>query len=225
MTAEALRVKVFADLEAVGFRPAKSLPDPDLGQSIRPPDEIAARLLALDSVFTWAAFSEVDVASDRIEDYIDRNGLRDWLAEDERAIVALPRTEAHESHADTVGWRLENMWALAWVLGFDPEPTIEANQIGDDVVQAVIYDFLPGLGGTVDALLAKARPRSIEDVIALEYRFYCAHNAVRSAQLGRKTVPKGFHPVVHGGAIHERRHALSWCLAPGVDWDDVDLST
>ncbi|APW61964.1 hypothetical protein [Paludisphaera borealis] len=61
MTAEALRAKVFAELEAVGFRPAKSLPDPDLGQAIRPPDEIAARLLTLDSVFTWAAFSGVDV--------------------------------------------------------------------------------------------------------------------------------------------------------------------
>lgn len=56
-------------------------------------------------------------------------------------------------------------------------------------------------------------------------RFYCCHNAVRSAQLGGKTVPDGFHPVMNGGVIHERRHALTWCLSPGVAWDDTDLST
>lgn len=42
----------------------------------------------------------------------------------------------------------------------------------------------------------------------MEYKFYCAHNAVRSAQLGRATVPAGFDTVTHGGTVHERRHAL-----------------
>jgi hypothetical protein len=59
----------------------------------------------------------------------------------------------------------------------------------------------------------------------VEYRFYCAHNAVRSARPGGRTVPDGFHPVMHGGAVHERRHSLSWCVAAGVTWDDTDLST
>lgn len=117
------------------------------------------------------------------------------------------------------------MWPLAWVLGFDPEPSIESSQIRADITRSMIYDFLPGLGRTVADLLAKAAPRPSEEVIALEYRFYCAHNAVRSAQLGRKTVPEGFHPAVHGGAVHERRHALTWCVTPDVDWDGMDLST
>jgi hypothetical protein len=147
------------------------------------------------------------------------------MTEDETAIVALPRAEAHESHVDNIGWRLENMWALAWVLGFEPEPGLEAAQVGDDVTRPMICEFLPGLDATVDALLAKSRPRLAADVIAMEYRFYCAHNAVRSAQLGGDTVPEGFHPVMHGGAVHERRHSLSWCIAPDVAWDDTDLST
>ena len=53
----------------------------------------------------------------------------------------------------------------------------------------MIYDFLPGLDRTIADLLAKAAPRDTADVIALEYRFYGAHNAVRSAQLGGDTVP------------------------------------
>lgn len=225
MTAEELRAQVFADLEALGFRPARSLPLPDVGVQVRPPGEIAARLMALDAVYTWVSYPEADVASERIEGYIDRNGLLGWLTEAEAGIVSLSRDEACESHINTIGWKLEDMWPLAWALGFDPEPALEASQIEPDVTRPLIYEFLPGLERTVADLLAKAAPRTPEEVIALAYRFYCAHNAVRSAQLGGKTVPDGFHPVVHGGAIHERRHALSWCISPGVSWEDADLST
>jgi hypothetical protein len=181
--------------------------------------------MALDALFAWVAFPEKAAATDRVEKYIDRNGLRDWLTEEESAIIALPRTKAHASHVDNIGWKLENMWALAWVLGFEPEPGLEASQVGEDVTRPMIFEFLPGLDGTIDGLLAKVSPRSAPEVIAMEYRFYCAHNAVRSAQLGGDTVPEGFHPIVHGGAVHERRHSLSWCIAPEVAWDETDLST
>jgi hypothetical protein len=225
VTAEALRARVFAELESLGFQPAKSLPLPDLHLPIRPAREIAARLMALDALFTWVAFPEKAAASDRIGKYMDRNQLREWLTDDESKIVSLFRAEARKAHVDSIGWKLENMWALAWALGFDREPAIEGSQVGEDVTRPMIYEFLPGLDGTVAKLLAKATPRTAAEVIAMEYRFYCAHNAVRSAQLGGKTVPEGFHPVVHGGAIHERRHSLSWCIDPDVSWEDTDLST
>jgi hypothetical protein len=225
MTAKALRAKVFADLEALGFRPAKSLPLPEMNQPLRPAAEVAARLMALDALFTWVAFPEKSAATARVEKYIDRNGLRDWLTEDESKIIDLPRAEAHRAHVDNIGWKLENMWALAWVLGFDPEPGLAASQVGDDVTRPMFFEFLPGLDGTIDGLLAKCSPRSAAEVIAMEYRFYCAHNAVRSAQMGGQTVPAGFHPIAHGGAVHERRHSLSWCIAPEVAWDETDLST
>lgn len=225
MTAESLRAKTLADLEALGFRPAHSLPPPDLTQPVRPPAQVAARLMALDALFTWVAFPEKSVATARVQGYLDRNHLRDWLTVDETAVVALSRGEAHQTHVDNIGWRLENMWALAWVLGFEPEPDLEAAQIGEAVSRPLIMEFLPGLDSAVDALVAKATPREAADVIAMAYRFYCAHNAVRSAQLGRDTVPAGFHPIRHGGAVHERRHSLSWCIAPDVAWEDTDLST
>ncbi len=225
MTAEQLRETTFADLNALGFRPATSLPNPDTTQQLRPAAEIAARLMALDALFTWVAFPEEVAKTDRLTAYIDRNGLRDWLADQESPMVALPRAKARKKHGDTIGWRLENMWALAWVLGFDPEPDLAAAQVGESVTRPLIYEFLPGLGAAVADLLEKTRIRPTADVIALEYRFYCAHNAVRNAQLGRDGVPPGFHPVVHGGAVHERRHSLTWCLSPGTVWDDTDLST
>lgn len=95
----------------------------------------------------------------------------------------------------------------------------------DRVTIRALFDFLPSLDHTIDAFLAGCTPRPDGDVDALEDLFYCAHNAVRSAQLGQDTVPPGFHPVADGGVVHERRHALTWTLSPGVAWSDTDLST
>lgn len=62
-------------------------------------------------------------------------------------------------------------------------------------------------------------------VLKKEDLFYCLHNAVRSAQLGRKTVPLNFDPIMNGGVIHERRHSLTWMVSKDIDWDETDLST
>jgi hypothetical protein len=223
--AAALRQQVLQSLEGKGFRPARWLPPPDLARQVRPAREIAARLMALADLFTWASAPESAVASDSLRKHLKQNGLRDWLTAEEAEIVVLPRAKAQQDHGDNIGWKLENMWPLAWVLGFELEPTIEAAQIDNAVARAILLKFLPGLDGTVEQLVQKSQLRPAAAVIALEDRFYCAHNAVRSAQQGENTVPEGFHPVVHGGAVHERRHALTWCLSPGTTWDDTDLST
>ena len=89
-----------------------------------------------------------------------------------------------------------------------------SGQVPNKISRAVVLDFLPGIDASVDDLLERAQPRTEEDVVELEDVFYCAHNAVRSAQTGSQTaVPKDFHPVRDGGAIHERRHALPGRLA------------
>ena len=81
----------------------KSLPLPDVDQLVRPPAEVAARLMALDALFTWVAFPEQHAAATRVEKYLNRNGLREWLTEEEARIIALPRPQAHESHVDNFG--------------------------------------------------------------------------------------------------------------------------
>jgi len=225
VTPEELRSRIFAELEAAGFRPAKSLPLPDLEQTTRPAREVAARLMALHALLAWVAIPEQRAATPALNSYMERNELRSWLTAEELAIVDLPRHDASEKHLNNIGWRLENMWPLAWVLGFQPAPDLGASLISDEVIQAMMSEFLPGLDADIAAMLTRSVARSSVEIVEMEYRFYCAHNAVRSAQLGSDTVPAGFHPIVHGGAVHERRHSLSWCIAPGVDWGDTDLST
>jgi hypothetical protein len=220
-----VRSEVLAFLEARGFQPARWLPLPDMQRTLRPVDEIVRRLMGLAALFTWVSAPDDAVSKDQLRDYIRENRLRAALTDEEAGIFALPRQQARAEHADSVGWRLENMWPLAWVLGFEPEPDLAASQIDESISREILFEFLAGQERTVEQLVEMSRPRDAAAVIGLEDRFYCAHNAVRSAQLGEPTVPEGFHPVVHGGAVHERRHSLTWCLSPGVAWDDTDLST
>ena len=50
-------------------------------------------------------------------------------------------------------------------------------------------------------------------------------SAVRSAHLGRRTVPRDFDLDFGGLLIAARRHALAWCLSPGKSWAKTPLDT
>jgi hypothetical protein len=220
-----LRAESLAFLRSLGFKPVNNLPQPNLGRMLRPTTEIALRLLALGGLFCWASAPEDRIKTVILKAAMKSKGISKFVTADEREILQLPRSEAREQHCDVIGWRLENMWPLAWVLGYPKEPTLDATQIGGEIIRSLIFDFLRGMDLNLESLIRECTVRSNQEVIAMEDRFYCAHNAVRNAQLGRDTVPEGFHPVQHGGAVHERRHSLTWALSPGVAWDDTDLST
>jgi hypothetical protein len=223
--APTVRAKNLRLLARRGFRPAPSLPLARAPSRLRPIVEIAARIFALDAVCAWVMEDSAETPDARIRSYAARNRSTKWMTRDERAIFKLPKARARALHVDTIGWRLENQWALAWVLGFSPAPAVDGKMIPNRVFRSLALEFMPGLTKTVADLVAKAKPRPETEVIALEDLFYCAHNAARSAQLGGRTVPRGFDPVSGGGVIHERRHALTWCLSPGVPWEETDLST
>lgn len=212
-----------------GFFSAPSLPLPSARTSclghLRSIKEIAGRLFAMDCTFTWVAYSVEDVESKRILAYRDRNGLDEFLTQEEKDILELSREDAAEQFVDTIGWKLENMWALAWVLGFSVPPGLFGGEIPAEVTQQIIHNFLPGLGKTVADLLSKCTPCSERSVCEHEDLLYVIHNAARSAQMGESTAPAWFHPIVDARAIQERRHALVWCLSPGNDWENIDLST
>ncbi len=192
---------------------------------LRPLEEIVARALALKALFAWAAVPEEFVAGDAVTQFLDSNNLRAALTDKERAIITQERTAARAAYQDTIGWKLENIWPLAWVMGFAEQPAIEADVIAPAIQSELLHRFLPPFESSLREFQAELSPRPVDEVRALEDLFYCAHNAVRSAQLGSNTVPNGFHPILHGGVVHERRHALTWCLSPGIEWEQTDLST
>lgn len=224
--ANSVRDHSFNYLRQRGFQPANWLPLPDVTAQLRPESDIAARLLALAAVFTWTSAPEDAVATKDIRRHIKSNRLRHWLTEDEFEIVRMDRSEAHAEHVNMIGWRLENMWPLAWTLGYETTPGVYPSEEDNDICRDILFEFLAGTDDTINDLVSRASIRPRKEVIIMEDRFYCAHNAVRSAQLGNmETVPEGFHPIEQGGAVHERRHSLTWCLSPGTDWAETDLST
>ncbi len=227
---ERIRTSSMAILAAGGFHAAESLPTLNhragVPAKLRSPRDIALRVMALKALFIWASVPESAVASDRIVGYVDRNGLRKHLTSTELKIISLPREQAMTQHGDTIGWRLENIWALCWLLGYNTPPDPMSGQLPDKITESIILEFLQNLDSSVDDLISRSEPRTLSEVLELEDTFYCSHNAVRSAQTGStESVPADFHPVFDGGAIHERRHALTWAISDGVSWDDTDLST
>ena len=201
-------------LNEKGFRVAPSLPTERYGE-LRPQEEIEHRLDALISLVLWVTAPPGVLNDEALKEKALSGDLAAWLTEDEKAIFQLDQAPAQAELSDTIGWQMENVWGLAWVLGYNIAPPLQGQLQGEQA-----RDLILGFGIEGDRQL-----RPVEEVVKMEDLFYCAHNAVRSAQLGGDTVPEGFDPMGDGGCIQERRHALTWCLSPGVDWEDTDLST
>jgi len=210
-------------LSRAGFIVAPELPLDDDAPQLRPIIEIAKRFLALQAVYAWCSVPADELASDDIKIFVAANHLETWMSPNERKMFAVKRGTALETFAATIGWRLENMWPLAWVLGFEPAPTFDGAMIDQDVGHRMVVGFGGALQLSLADFIAASKPRRVDDVIALEDLFYCAHNAATQAQAGGATVPNGFDPVINSGVILERRHALTWCLSPGIDWDNTNL--
>ena len=212
-----------------GFTAAKGLPTfkrrAGLGGKLRSQKEIINRLLCNYLVISWVALPEDRISKQELLDLAKKNQLEDHLTESEQKILDSNREEAATQFIDSIGWKLENVWALAWVLGFEFTPEVYDRQIDQETITDLFRFLTPALEGRKE-LVKNISPRSLEEVAQLEDIFYCAHNAVRSAQNGNpETVPKNFDPVAQGGIIHEKRHSLTWALTPKVKWEKTDLST
>ena len=214
-------------LGSLGFRVSPGLPLGPRRDSVglRPIEEIARRLWGLNCLFGYVAAPAKKIPTMRICKCMLRSDLRSILTPDELIVIDGWRSKSQSRHIDTIGWRLENMLPLAWICGFSLELDVDGDMLEGEPVNDLIEGFLGSLDQSVIGWLSDKAIRIEQEVIEKEDLFYCAHNAVRSAQLGDPTVPAGFDPVVCGGVIHERRHSLTWALSPGVDWDDTDLST
>ncbi|MEQ8210867.1 MAG: DUF4272 domain-containing protein [Lacipirellulaceae bacterium] len=234
-TPQEMRDANIAFLNEHGFRPATWMPLPcaigvtsdDIGfagGTLRPELEVANRLLCHCAVFAWG--SAPPDFEQRVTDFIATNGLRDLMTEDETEIIDLSKDDASAQFSHAVGWRLENMWSLAWILGATDEPSATTGQLPQEISGALMSLFLPDFTVTAESLVTQGQTQPIENIVQMEDLFYLAHNAVRAGQTGHpEQVPDHFDPIGDGGAIHERRHSLTWSLAPGAAWNETDLST
>jgi hypothetical protein len=204
-----------------GFRPSTSLPT-EFDKQIRPALEIAQRLHAIKALVLWLMVPEEDLSDEKILNYVAQNQLEQLMTEDEKIILSIPRDD--EDARNMIGWKFENAWPLVWYFGYQ-EPSILGNMMTGEQMQDILMNYTCRLDENLEEWVQSKPTISEELLIKKEDLFYCLHNAVRSAQLGSDTVPKNFDPIGNGGVIHERRHALTWMLSKGIDWDETDLST
>jgi hypothetical protein len=163
--AVAIRKKVFEKLNKQGFQPATHLPLPDVTRRLRDKDEIIGRLMALGVAFAWASAPPEVVGDDLLRNYFKANQLSRSLAPEEVAILKAPRQEAMRQYGKQVGWRLENMWPLAWVLGFDKQPNISASQIAGEVTDGILFGFLRKFEASRDEIRAKSKLRELKSSV------------------------------------------------------------
>ena len=216
-----LRLKNISICLNAEFRPASSLPT-EFERQIRPTIEIAQRLNAIKALILWLMIPEENLETEKILNYIDQNNLKVFMSEEEKEILNVSRDD--EQARNSIGWKFENAWPLAWYFGYK-EPEISGEMMSGEQMQEILQDFTCPLDEKIEDWIKDRQTISEEKLIEKEDLFYCLHNAVRSAQLGRETVPYGFNPMINGGVIHERRHSLTWMLSKGTNWDETDLST
>ena len=204
-----------------GFRPARSLPT-EFDRQMRPAIEIACRLNAIKALVLWLLVPEEELASERILNFVSKNRLEQFITEKEKEILNSSRDDY--KFLDSIGWKFENAWPLAWYFGY-LEPEITGQMMTGEQIRAVFSNYTCPLDENVENWVKSKEVVSEESIIKKEDLFYCLHNAVRSAQCGEHTVPPNFDPIGNGGVIHERRHSLTWMLSKGIEWDDTDLST
>ena len=204
-----------------GFRPTNSLPT-EFDRQLRPSVEIAQRLNAIKALVLWLVVPEDNLDSATLLNFVENNDLKRFMDEDEIGFLNGARDD--QEARNSIGWKFENAWPLAWYFGYK-EPDIMGQMMSGEQMQDILADFSCPLEGTVADWVTTVNTISEDDLMQKEDLFYCLHNAVRSAQFGRETVPAGFDPMANGGVIHERRHALTWMLSNGTSWADTDLST
>lgn len=193
--------------------------------TLRKENEVLNQLVSIYAAVIWVSMEENVVSSDRIQTLMKHYGVNAIASEKVSEILATDRSKAKKLYINDIGWMMENLWALSWAMGFDISPNINDEMLGAEVFEPMLK-HLSALWKTKKTRVKTVKIRTRAEIQQLEDLFYCAHNAVRSAQTGHKgAIPEGFHPVQHGGIIHEKRHALTWILSPKVKWDDTDLGT
>lgn len=216
-----IRSQSIATCLDAGFRPASSLPT-IRETKLRPADEIAGRLHAIKALVLWLMVPTENLPDEKIINFINQNKLLGYMTTEEKEILNASRNDIELRNS--IGWKFENAWPLAWYFGYD-EPEISGQMMTGEQMQEILINHTCPLDTLISDWFPQQHTLEEEKLVEKEDLFYCLHNAVRSAQLGGNTAPDGFDPIGNGGVIHERRHSLTWMLSNGTEWEDTDLST
>ena len=220
---DSVRARNHQRAQALGLTVSVGLPV-NTARAARPAREIALRIVALKVLIGYVAMPPEALPTATIQAQIQRLRLGAWFAPDERAIMQTQRSQAHQTHLDTIGWSIESLAVLCWCLNAAAPMDGGVEPLSDENSLRVVMKVAPPVSGDVDAWLNAAALRDLDPIHEMEDLYYCLHNAARNAQLTPGSAP-GFQPERHGVVIQTRRRALTRVFSPGVAWADTDAST
>ncbi|MCA9778751.1 MAG: DUF4272 domain-containing protein, partial [Candidatus Eremiobacteraeota bacterium] len=124
-------------LSQKGFRVAPNLPTERLSE-LRPQEEIELRMDALLSLVLWVTAPPGVLDDEALRTRALSGDLEPWLTEEEKAIFKQDKATAQAEHIDTIGWQMENIWGLAWVLGYSTQPPLSGQLQGDQARDLIL---------------------------------------------------------------------------------------
>ena len=139
--------------------------------------------------------------------------LYDCLYDDE---LELLNEEFDESLSDTIAWRYESAIALLWTLGLveNIDDAFVPENAEKDICNT--FDIITSYE-TLDALMSKAKLKSIEERSDMYVLYWYYHWCVVDASFNGEEID-----TLYSEVVIERRRALEWALfCNGEDWDFI----
>lgn len=196
-------------------------------ESLRTPQEVARRVLALHAVVCIARGRPRDVTLDELTDF----GADTALTPNEREFLA--QHELPDDERQSMIWKLEDLWVLMWAMRHIDKFSWPNEMCDVEGLHELIFEKSKDPKRFIDQAELRS-PRSILDACQLIIQL---QSVIRTAHINHTLIPENLNWKEPGrqvsvdecpsiGVVAERHYALNWLRKFGeADWDDVDVPT
>jgi len=215
VTAEAVARKersvAFLKVHHVPIHASLPLVEDSASARLRSVREISERLVAC----TIAAVAGETGDNAFVEEVIAGFAARSLLSPREQEFIEHRMGDQQERVQ--FSWRYERSWALLWALGYVERLDYPPSVCDVPKLAELIR------GKSLTEIGAKAKPRSVEEILDEADLIYRLHWAVVDDRLNHTAnVPEG----VDKGVVQERHAALNWLIGyQGQEWDEITTDT
>jgi len=191
---------------------------PESEATLRSPEEIAHRLLAMFGVCVYSEVRGSGESWDGAQKYLNAVdkilNLGQNLTSEEKLYLA--EKSPNQRDIAQFGWRYECCHVLMWALGIFDEIGFPNNICDVSRIAKIIWNT-----DSLESLLKSAKPRNLNEILdqadlMLRYNWACI-----DASINNRPAPTG----LDGEVVHEWQYGLQWLIDNNEDCDDVSIST
>lgn len=196
-------------------------------ESLRTPQEVAQRVLALHAVVCVARGRPREETLAELK----ASGAHVALSPKEHTFLAVKKLP--EQERQSMIWKLEDLWLLMWSLRHIDKFSWPNEMCDVEGLHELIFEK----SKDSKAFIEQAQLRSLRSILDACQMIIQLQAVIRSAHLADEVIPENLNwkkptkqvsvlecPTI--GVVAERHYALNWLRKFGdADWDDVDVPT